>query len=793
MFKTIRRGFCVFALLVVLSTTLIFPTSAFSNSPSSTLRQGSHLSDCIPGAGLKWTTGPKDAAFAAQVQSVFEEHGLPVVVAATRFGETDSCGTFQPIGFDLNISIASQAFPSQEEVAHLLQSFAGVRFGNVEIAQSDGKYIKMDGAALQGGAGAYALQTAAAGWTAISTAASPSSRYIHGMAFDSARNVTVLFGGDHTGSSRLNDTWEYNGSNWTQVITPQSPPGRVSIDQTMVFDSGRNRTVIFGGLGSSGYLSDTWEYNGLTWTLVTTNPTPPARDAHAMVYDSSRGKTVLFGGYVIGGPSNDTWEYNGSWQKIEPAQKPPLRLHHSMVYDTRRQKVILFGGIGGSNQRLNDMWEYDGTNWVQITPAALPGARENHSMAYDGNTGSIVLFGGWSGSSALNDTWEFDGTTWTQISTSSQPSVRTEMMLVYDSYRKKTVMFGGGYWAGGLNVFNDTWEYVSSALPIVNIPNKKKVYVIVYDPLLSNNQNLSTYMHWNSHTQITQQVLDFFKQASHNQLEYSVVDTKVVTDGWPEKADGYIYTEAAYLAAVSGQQPYHTPDRVNYNKIVNDPRFDICGRVNRREIDEVWIYNGPGFGFWESTLVGPNAYFLNSSPVSGPNTCSRLIPIMGPSLERTVTESVENFGHRTESTMRQAYHGWSQNQTTHNWERFALVKFQSPNYSYSGCGSVHYPPNGVRDYDYTNTSTVNTNCDDFINYPTLHDPLTVLKSVTCSTWGCSHFGYFNWWFSHIPWNVGCAPDGLANNWWQYIANPDFANQTRKGCYPYQAFASYVSR
>ncbi|WP_322488133.1 hypothetical protein [Chloroflexus sp.] len=64
--------------------------------------------------------------------------------------------------------------------------------------------------------------------------------------------------------------------------------------------------------------------------------------------------------------------------------------------------------------------------------------------------------------------------------------------------------------------------------------------------------------------------------------------------------------------------------------IVNSPAFDICGKANRGEIDEVWIYNGPYFGFFESSLVGPNAFRYNSPPVAMPHTCNRLIPIMGP-------------------------------------------------------------------------------------------------------------------------------------------------------------------
>ncbi len=85
--------------------------------------------------------------------------------------------------------------------------------------------------------------------------------------------------------------------------------GRANIDQALVYDAVRARTIIFGGLGVSGYLSDTWEYDGVTWVQVI-GQSPQKRDSHAMVFDSQRGVTVLFGGYSSSSSClNDTWEY----------------------------------------------------------------------------------------------------------------------------------------------------------------------------------------------------------------------------------------------------------------------------------------------------------------------------------------------------------------------------------------------------------------------------------------------------------------------------------------------------
>ena len=309
----------------------------------------------------------------------------------------------------------------------------------------------------------------------------------------------------------------------------------------------------------------------------------------------------------------------------------------------------------------------------------------------------------------------------------------------------------------------------------------KKVYVIVYDPLLSNNQELSQYLGWSDHTTITQGTIDFFKQASNNRINYVVAQTTIVTSGWPQLVDGFSYTEQEYLAVLANQQPHHVPTGVDYNNIVNSVQFDICGKVNRGEIDEVWIYNGPWFGFYESTLAGPGAYSFNSPPVSGTNNCNKLVPIMGPSPERTTNEAVHNFGHRMEFTMAQTYGGWQKNDTSHSWAKFALARGQAPSYSYSGCGEIHYPPNSVIEYEYDHASGYLSNCADFANYPSLSDPLQVAQPVSCSAWGCMELNFYQYWFNHLPTFTGCGPDNVANDWWKYFASPAYALSPSSAC------------
>lgn len=96
---------------------------------------------------------------------------------------------------------------------------------------------------------------------------------------------------------------------WRQVPPPQGRGG-----PGMAFDSGRGKTVMFGGSDvNNGRLGDTWESDGSTWTQ-TAQFGPSARKVRSMAYDRVRGKAVLFGGSAAT-TFGDTSEY-GVWSNL---------------------------------------------------------------------------------------------------------------------------------------------------------------------------------------------------------------------------------------------------------------------------------------------------------------------------------------------------------------------------------------------------------------------------------------------------------------------------------------------
>ncbi len=284
----------------------------------------------------------------------------------------------------------------------------------------------------------------------------PATRYITTMAHDLARGRCVLFGG-LDGATYYADTWEWDGTVWSQMQPLVAPSARCG--HGMAFDLGRQRVVLFGGAAVSNSFSDTWEWDGSNWQQIVTPTSPSDRSQFSMTYDFGRGRTVLFSGPSL--PS-ETWEYDGiTWMLALPAVAPPARCCAAFAYDFARQRCLLFGGF--SRALLDDTWEWDGTNWLQRLPVHRPPLRCCNAMAYDWNRGRLVMFGGASGVSGgeHNDVWEWDGDDWLERRPAVQPPARRGFALAFDAQRGSTVVFGGGVGSNGTPTLGDTWEYQS--------------------------------------------------------------------------------------------------------------------------------------------------------------------------------------------------------------------------------------------------------------------------------------------------------------------------------------------
>jgi hypothetical protein len=207
------------------------------------------------------------------------------------------------------------------------------------------------------------------------------------MAYDSARGVMVLFGGQVASGVIRRDTWEFSDSTWTQRASGGPPAARWI--QRMAYDSARGVTVMFGGLSSTGLLSDTWEWNGTTatWTEAVIAG-PPARYGHAMAYDPVNGVVALFGGqsgsFFGQDPLGDTWIYDGvAWTEL-PITGPSPRTFVKMVYDASRARLVVFSGYDGTAM-VSDTWELD---LASVT--GVPGSDDARGGHGDGAAGWVL-------------------------------------------------------------------------------------------------------------------------------------------------------------------------------------------------------------------------------------------------------------------------------------------------------------------------------------------------------------------------------------------------------------------
>lgn len=289
-------------------------------------------------------------------------------------------------------------------------------------------------------------------WTAV--AATVPEHSMHSMAYDAARQRTVAFGGQGTFVA-YDTTLEFDGTRWTPVA-PVEPEARN--DHIATHNPRNGRMLVFGGTNLAGnVVNSTWEWDRATDVWTGFQGTAPAPRKAAMgCYDSGRDRTVVFGGDDWNFQTfGDTWEWNsaaGTWAPIPTSVSPPPRRYAAMGYHPGRARVLLFGGEDAASNITNDLWEYDGTNWITL-PASGPSDRVHGAITYDANRAVLVYYGGghhvpWGPNGWWlvedDDTWEYDAYgTFTRVSAAGGPPAHLDARMAHDAARDRIVLFGG--------------------------------------------------------------------------------------------------------------------------------------------------------------------------------------------------------------------------------------------------------------------------------------------------------------------------------------------------------------
>lgn len=317
-------------------------------------------------------------------------------------------------------------------------------------------------------------------WQDMNQPNNPRAGYAASLAYDSADNATVLFGGCAPAGyyglfcGPTNGTYELDGGFWTPVSPAVEPPAR--FEAAMAYDSSDGYVVLFGGQGATAYsLNDTWSFSHGVWTNRTLAVAPPLDSGNGVLTaDPSNG--LLY----YGGDCNSTWTYAaGTWSPVNTTgQTCPAGSDPVMAYDPLTNEVVYFGATAAGVPI--GTWTFSGGRWANISGslALQPPARTFASMAYDPQLGGLILYGGASAEifpTYYTDTWEFSGAGWSNLSASAGVAgAPTYGAMAFVPGEQAIVEYGGhglngnggSTWALGTPPLQAGWSYPGDALTV---------------------------------------------------------------------------------------------------------------------------------------------------------------------------------------------------------------------------------------------------------------------------------------------------------------------------------------
>ena len=145
----------------------------------------------------------------------------------------------------------------------------------------------------------------------------------------------------------LTDTWEYDGETWTRRDTVGVP---VFVG-SMTYDPRRGQIVLLGveGMAEQEGVRRTgmWTWDGTRWSSVSSGFGEPALSPMPPLTATAAGLLLMDGG-IVQGNTAFTWLWQSDrWTQGKAAPPVPQRVSHALAYDSRRKRVVMFGGHSG--------------------------------------------------------------------------------------------------------------------------------------------------------------------------------------------------------------------------------------------------------------------------------------------------------------------------------------------------------------------------------------------------------------------------------------------------------------
>lgn len=324
------------------------------------------------------------------------------------------------------------------------------------------------------------------------------------MVYDPVRDRLLVFGGTTASPGEYsNQVWvlSLNGPPvLTQVVTVGTPPAARAA-ASMIYDSVRDRVVVFGGTNGLGLLDDVWELtlSGTpAWSeLSPSGSLPPPLAYHTAIYDAPRDRMVVFGGYDGAGEDQNqvrilTFAGTPTWSLMTPSGTPPVpRSYHTAVYDGPRDRMVVFGGHaeGETPSEQNDTWALalsGSGSWSQITPNGGPPAiRYGQTAVVDGPRNRMLVFGGFVDDAPYEygDVWSLSFTNpikWTQLNPSGPTPVPAPYFSsIYDPARQRLLLLSSDeFWTLGNLSGTPAWSMLT---PAGQVPRRRVAPVVVHD------------------------------------------------------------------------------------------------------------------------------------------------------------------------------------------------------------------------------------------------------------------------------------------------------------------------
>lgn len=308
-----------------------------------------------------------------------------------------------------------------------------------DAGTSDGAVVGDGGAGSDGGGAECTGRPSAA----------PMTRGELTGALDATHGRIIVYGGNIAApvmcipsTMLVDETWAFHldCNSWEQLAPDPSPGVRARHATTV--DTTRDRMIVFGGrrrAGTTSYtlLNDVWAFDFATDTweqLVTTGTGPTPRWAPTAVYDSVRDRVLVFGG----NPSTDSLSYTGSadlfaldvatgaWSRITATGGPSARLFHAAVAVDRQ--MVVYGGTNSfDGPFFGDTYAFDmdADTWARVA-ASGPDVRFGAQVYGDAAGGRMILVAGHDGTNLgnRNDMHALDlaSGTWTELHPGDTPS-----------------------------------------------------------------------------------------------------------------------------------------------------------------------------------------------------------------------------------------------------------------------------------------------------------------------------------------------------------------------------------